>query len=224
MLEIIGMTVEDAKIIEDCGADRIELVSALTEGGLTPSFGLIESVVNSVKIPVNVMIRPHAKSFVYSKEDINIMLKDINTVKSIGANGVVFGMLDKNNNIDEKNLNFLLQYCDNLDVTFHRAIDESNTIESVNILKDYDRITNILTSGGKGSIRDNAKVIKDMMFNSNNIKILLGGGLNFNNIVEIKEVTKANNFHFGTAVRIDKNPFEDIDRQKLKQLVDIISK
>lgn len=224
MLEIIGMTVEDAKIIEDCGADRIELVSALTEGGLTPSFGLIESVVNSVKIPVNVMIRPHAKSFVYSKEDINIMLKDINTVKAIGANGVVFGMLDKNNNIDEKNLNFLLQYCDNLDVTFHRAIDESNTIESVNILKDYDRITNILTSGGKGSIRDNAKVIKDMMFNSNNIKILLGGGLNFNNIVEIKEVTKANNFHFGTAVRIDKNPFEDIDRQKLKQLVDIISK
>lgn len=224
MLEIIGMTVEDAKIIEDCGADRIELVSALTEGGLTPSFGLIESVVNSVKIPVNVMIRPHAKSFVYSKEDINIMLKDIDIVKKIGANGIVFGMLDKYNNIDEESLNFLLQYCDNLDVTFHRAIDESNTIESVNILKDYDRITNILTSGGKGSIRDNTNVIKDMMLNSNNIKILLGGGLNFNNIVEIKEVTKANNFHFGTAVRIDKNPFEDIDRQKLKQLVNIISK
>nr|SUY20301.1 copper homeostasis protein [Clostridioides difficile] len=62
MLEIIGMSVEDAKIIEDVVADRIELVSALTEGGLTPSFGLIESVVNSVKIPVNVMIRHHAKS------------------------------------------------------------------------------------------------------------------------------------------------------------------
>ncbi|MCC0668146.1 MULTISPECIES: copper homeostasis protein CutC [unclassified Clostridioides] len=224
MLEIIGMTVEDAKIIEDCGADRIELVSALTEGGLTPSFGLIESVVNSVKIPVNVMIRPHAKSFVYSKEDISIMLKDINIVKEIGANGVVFGMLDKNDNIDEENLDFLLQYCDNLDVTFHRAIDESNTIESVNILKNYDRITNILTSGGKGNIKDNIKIIKDMMLNSNNIKILLGGGLDFNNIVEIKGVTKANNFHFGTAVRIDKSPFEDIDRQKLKQLVDIISK
>ncbi len=102
MLEIIGMSVEDAKIIEDCGADRIELVSALTEGGLTPSFGLIESVVNSVKIPVNIMIRHHAKSFVYSKEDISIMQKDIGVVKEIGANGVVFGVLDKNNNIDEK--------------------------------------------------------------------------------------------------------------------------
>lgn len=224
MLEIIGMSVEDAKIIEDCGADRIELVSALTEGGLTPSFGLIESVVNSVKIPVNVMIRHHAKSFVYSKEDISIMQKDIGVVKEIGANGVVFGVLDKNNNIDEKNLNVLLKCCDNLDITFHRAIDESNTIDSVKILKDYDKITNILTSGGKGSIFDNIQMIKNMMLSSNHIKILLGGGLNFNNIEKIKELTKASNFHFGTAIRINNSPFEDIDRQKLKQLVNIISK
>lgn len=224
MLEIIGMTVEDAKIIEDCGADRIELVSALTEGGLTPSFGLIERVVNSVKIPVNVMIRHHAKSFIYSKEDIGIMQKDISIIKEIGANGVVFGMLDKDNNIDEKNLNVLLECCDNLDVTFHRAIDESNIMDSIRILKDYDKITNILTSGGRGSIVDNIRILKNMMLNSNHIKILLGGGLNFNNIEKIKELTKANNFHFGTAIRINNNPFEDIDRQKLKKLVNMISR
>ncbi|MDI7818237.1 copper homeostasis protein CutC [Clostridioides difficile] len=224
MLEIIGMTVEDAKIIEDCGADRIELVSALTEGGLTPSFGLIERVVNSVKIPVNVMIRHHAKSFTYSEEDTTIMQKDISIIKDIGANGVVFGMLDKNNNIDEKNLNVLLECCDNLDVTFHRAIDESSIMDSIKILKDYNKITNILTSGGKGNIVDNIQTINNMILNSNHIKILLGGGLNFNNIEKIKELTKASNFHFGTAIRINNSPFEDIDKQKLKQLVNIISK
>ncbi|MCI9976856.1 copper homeostasis protein CutC [Clostridioides difficile] len=224
MLEIIGMTVEDAKIIEDCGADRIELVSALTEGGLTPSFGLIERVVNSVKIPVNVMIRHHAKSFTYSEEDTTIMQKDISIIKDIGANGVVFGMLDKNNNIDEKNLNVLLECCDNLDVTFHRAIDESSIMDSIKILKDYNKITNILTSGGKGNIVDNIQTINNMILNSNHIKILLGGGLNFSNIEKIKELTKASNFHFGTAIRINNSPFEDIDKQKLKQLVNIISK
>ncbi|NJJ35061.1 copper homeostasis protein CutC [Clostridioides difficile] len=224
MLEIIGMTVEDAKIIEDCGADRIELVSALTEGGLTPSFGLIERVVNSVKIPVNVMIRHHAKSCTYSEEDTTIMQKDISIIKDIGANGVVFGMLDKNNNIDEKNLNVLLECCDNLDVTFHRAIDESSIMDSIKILKDYNKITNILTSGGKGNIVDNIQTINNMILNSNHIKILLGGGLNFNNIEKIKELTKASNFHFGTAIRINNSPFEDIDKQKLKQLVNIISK
>lgn len=161
MLEIIGMTVEDAKIIEYCGADRIELVSALTEGGVTPSFGLIEAVVNSVDIPVNVMIRHHANSFVYSNEDISIMLKDIEIVKNIGANGIVLGLLDNYNNIDEPNLKFLLKECGNLDVTFHKAIDETNCIKSIDILNNYSQITNILTSGGKGNILDNIDIIKN---------------------------------------------------------------
>ena len=91
MLEIIGMSVEDAKAIEYCGANRIELVSALTEGGLTPSFSMIEKVINSVDIPVNVMIRNHAKSFRYSGYDLEVMQKDIEIVKSLGANGVELG-------------------------------------------------------------------------------------------------------------------------------------
>ncbi|MBO3443599.1 copper homeostasis protein CutC [Clostridium sp. CCUG 7971] len=222
MLEIIGMTVEDAKIIEYCGADRIELVSALTEGGVTPSFGLIEAVVNSVDIPVNVMIRHHANSFVYSNEDISIMLKDIEIVKNIGANGIVLGLLDNYNNIDEANLKFLLKECGNLDVTFHKAIDETNCIKGIDILNNYSQITNILTSGGKGNILDNIDIIKKMMYKSNNINILLGGGLNFSNINEIKEKTSAKDYHFGTAIRVDKNPFGKIDEVKLKELVKII--
>ncbi|MGL4796716.1 MAG: copper homeostasis protein CutC, partial [Paraclostridium sp.] len=142
MLEIIGMSVEDAIAIEKCGANRIELVSALTEGGLTPSFGLIEAVVNAVKIPVNVMIRHHAKSFVYSDEDIKIMVKDIQKVKEIGANGVVFGMLDINNKIREDQLITLLEASKGLDVTYHRAIDETDVVESIKILNRYEGITN----------------------------------------------------------------------------------
>ncbi|MEG1312003.1 MAG: copper homeostasis protein CutC [Romboutsia sp.] len=224
MLEIIGMCVEDAKVIESCGGDRIELVSALTEGGVTPSFGLIESVVNSVNIPVNVMIRHHAKSFVYSNEDIAIMEKDIEIAKSIGVNGVVFGMLDINNNIDEDSLKILLNKCDGLDVTFHKAIDETNCLESIEIIKKYKNITNILTAGGMGNIKDNIDVIKSMINNYKGINILLGGGLNFDNIEEIKNLTKATDFHFGTAVRVDKNPFGEIDEVKLRKLVNIIHK
>lgn len=91
LIEFIAVTVEDAKLIERSGADRIELVSGLTEGGITPSYGLIEKVVNSVNIPVNVMVRPHAQSFCYSEDDITIMKNDIRIIRSIGANGVVFG-------------------------------------------------------------------------------------------------------------------------------------
>lgn len=223
MLEIIGMTVEDAKMIEDCGADRIELVSALTEGGLTPSFGLIEKVVNSVKIPVNVMIRHHANSFTYSEEDINIMLKDIEIVNSIGANGIVLGLLDNKNKIDEVNLKRLIENDNSLDITFHKAIDETNPVESIKILNSYSKITNVLTSGGKGDIMNNLDTINKMINESKDIKVLLGGGLNFDNIEKIKESICYCDYHFGTAVRIDKDPFKKIDEKKLKELVSILN-
>lgn len=222
MLEIIGMTVEDAKAIESCGADRIELVSALTEAGLTPSFGLIERVVNSVNIPVNVMIRHHANSFVYSKDDIQIMKKDIEIVNSLGANGVVLGLLNLENNIDEDSLIELLEVSGNLDITFHKAIDDTNLINSIEILNKYDKITNVLTSGGHGNIINNIDMINKMTMKADNIKMLVGGGLNFDNIEYILKNTKNTDFHFGTAVRVDKNPFDKIDEVKLKRLVDIL--
>lgn len=223
MLEIIGMSVEDAIAIEKCGADRIELISALTEGGLTPSYGLIESVVNKVKIPVNVMIRHHAKSFVYSDEDIKIMVKDIEKVKEIGANGVVFGMLDTNNIIREDQLKILLEAAKGLDVTYHRAIDETDVIKSIKTLNKYEGITNVLTSAGKGNIAENIEKINEMKKYSGHINILLGGGLNFENIEKIKALTNNKDFHFGTAVRVDKNPFGEIDEEKLIKLVKIIN-
>lgn len=223
MLEIIGMTVEDAKIIEACGADRIELVSALTEGGVTPSFGLIERVINSVEIPVNVMIRHHSNSFIYSEEDINIMLKDIEIVKSLGANGIVLGLLNDNKKIDEINLKKLLNKSKNLDVTFHKAIDETNPVESMKVLNNYEQITNVLTSGGIGNILNNLDTINEMSKLSNNINILLGGGLKFDNIKEIKEKVTSGHYHFGTAVRVNKNPFAKIEELKLKELVKIIN-
>ncbi|AOR22825.1 copper homeostasis protein CutC [Clostridium taeniosporum] len=222
MLEIIGMTLDDARIIEECGADRIELVSALTEGGLTPSFALIESVLKNVKIPVNVMIRNHAKGFIYSDEEIDIMVRDIDIVKKLGANGVVLGMLDINNNVSEVQLERVLKNCNGIDVTFHKAIDEINPIEGMKILNKYNEITNVLTSGGSGNVVKNIPVLKEMIKNSKHIKLLLGGGLNFNNIEIIKENKEFKDFHFGTSVRINNNSFSDIDRNKLKKLVNIL--
>jgi len=221
MIEIIAMSVEDAKKIEYCGANRIELVCALTEGGLTPSFGLLENVIKNVSIPVNVMIRHHNKNFSCSEYDLRIMKNDIQIVKELGANGVVLGSLD-NNRINENDLNILLEDSKGLEITFHRAFDETNVKESLEILKKYD-ITNILTSGGKGKIENNLENLEELVKLSDNINILVGGGLNLENILHIKETTRASDFHFGTAVRFDKNPFKEIDEKELKKLVNMIS-
>lgn len=223
MIEIIALTPDDARRIEACGADRVELISAFSEGGLTPSYGMIEKTVKAVKIPVNVMIRPHAKSFVYSKEEIAIIKKDIVICKELGANGVVFGVLNGSGYIHEENIQELLELCHGLDVTFHKAIDElSHIVEGVKVLSKYPEIKTILTSGGKGKITENIPVIVEMIKNAGHINVMAGGGLSFENIKQVIGGTGVTEYHFGTAVRYNKSIFGDIDMRRLEELVESI--
>jgi len=225
MIEIIGTTIEDVKRIEESGADRIELVSALSEGGLTPSYALIKRAVRSVNIPVNVMIRPHSKSFIYTEEEIQLMVEDIMIAKELNANGVVFGVLNKHNEICIPSLEKLLKACDGIDVTFHKAIDElSDQVKGIEVLANYKQIRNVLTSGGKGDILKNSPIIKNMVEKSKHINIVVGGGLDFENIKEVMKNTKAPQYHFGTAIRNDKSTFGEINTDSLRLLINIIRK
>jgi len=225
MIEIIAATLEDVKRIEKSGADRIELVSALSEGGLTPSYSLIKRVVLSANIPVNVMIRPHSKSFVYTQEEIELMLEDITIAKQLNVNGVVFGVLNEQNEICVPYLEKLLKACEGIDVTFHKAIDElENPVKGIEVLANYNQIKNVLTSGGKGNILENMPVIKNMVEKSKHINILVGGGLDFENIKQVMENTKAPQYHFGTAVRNDKSVFGEINVGKLRLLINTVNK
>jgi copper homeostasis protein len=224
-MELIAATIEDAKKIEAYGGDRIELVSALSEGGLTPSYGLMKSVIESVRIPVNVIIRPHSQSFVYCDEEIEMMKQDIRMAKELGANGVVIGALNEQNQICEQSLNRLLEAAKGLEVTFHRAIDElEHPAEGVKILSNYKSINRILTSGGKGSLSKNKEIIRNMVLHSGHIKILVGGGLNFENVTEIMQGTNAPEYHFGTAVRVERSPFKNISEDLLKKLFELVKK
>lgn len=223
MIEIIGTTLEDVKRIEESGADRIELVSALSEGGLTPSYSLIKRAVRSVNIPVNVMIRPHSKSFVYTEEEIQLMVEDIIVAKELNVNGVVFGVLNKHNEICIPTLEKLLKACEGIDVTFHKAIDElSDKVKGIETLASYGQIKNVLTSGGKGAILENISVIKSMVEKSEHINVIVGGGLDFENIKEIMKNTKAPEYHFGTAIRNHKSILGDINTEMLRLLISTI--
>jgi copper homeostasis protein len=222
MLEIIATTIEDARRIEEGGADRIELVSALVEGGLTPSYALIKNVVQNVKLPVNVMIRPHAKSFIYTEDEIRLMTEDILIAKELKVNGVVLGVLNEKNEIDISSLEKLLKVCDGIDVTFHRAIDElTDPVKGIEILTSFDQIKTVLTSGGRGNIQYNLEIIRNMVEKSKHLHILVGGGLNFMNIQEIMAQSNASDYHFGTAVRDNNSVLGDIDVNRIQELVNI---
>ncbi|MGQ8874724.1 copper homeostasis protein CutC [Paenibacillus sp. TSA_86.1] len=125
ILEVIAVDAVDAQAAEQGGADRIELVSAMSEGGLTPSYGQIEQVVSKVSIPVYVMIRPHSRSFCYSADDLQAMIQDIRVARELGAAGIVIGALTDEGEVDRSFLQTCLLSAQGMRVTFHRAIDSS---------------------------------------------------------------------------------------------------
>lgn len=220
LIEFIAVTVEDAKFIEKSGADRIELVSGLTEGGITPSYGLIEKVVNSVSIPVNVMVRPHSQSFCYSEDDIAIMKNDIRVIRSLGANGVVLGMLDGDGNVDFQQLEELLTEIGTMEVTFHRAIDSSNNIvQNAEKLNQYQEIKTILTSGGHGDWPTRLDTLRKLKEICKETDILIGSGLSKDNIREVHKQVGTNCYHFGTAVRIDHSILKSVSLEKAVEIV-----
>lgn len=221
MLEVIATCLEDVKQIEKAGGNRIELISAYTEGGLTPSYAFIKKAVKAVNIPIHVMIRPHAKSFIYTAEEIEMMKEDIRVAQELGAAGVVLGVLNEQNQIDEEKLADLLSVVDGMNVTFHRAIDEmADLVGAVQTLRNFEKITHILTSGGQGGIVENIPVLHEMQrVSQGDVQLIAGSGVTKENIQQVLNETGISEAHIGTAVREGKSCFTEINQKSVQDLV-----
>ncbi|MGF6550580.1 copper homeostasis protein CutC [Paraburkholderia youngii] len=221
LLEVIATTVADARAAAQAGADRLELVTAMGEGGLTPSVGLIEAVVAAVGIPVNVIVRPHSRSFVYDADDYAVMLRDIRAVKAAGANGIVIGMLDAERTIDREGLARACEAADGLAITFHRAFDEARDLrEALDVLLGFEAVTNVLTSGGKPSVLQAQAVVSELVRQADGspCKVLAGAGLTVDAVADFVSNTHVEAVHFGSGVRVNGNGLAPVDPVKVMQV------
>lgn len=227
ILEVIATHLSDVIDAEKYGADRLELSPGMLEDGITPSFGLIEAAVRNAKIPINVMIRPHSKSFVYDENDIETMIKDIQIAKKLGANGIVFGALTKDGQIDKEVVKRLLAEAEGLDVTFHRAFDYSRNLEEAfECLAEFNQIKRILTAGGKNKATMNIEPLKKLiqLLKQTHIKIMTGYGLRVESLSYFVREVKPEEVHFGSGVRIQNSYKYPIDPDKMKKIKDIFVK
>ncbi|PTQ96380.1 copper homeostasis protein [Paraburkholderia sp. GV068] len=221
LLEVIATTVADARLAAQAGADRLELVTAMGEGGLTPSIGLIEAVVNAVSIPVNVIVRPHSRSFVYDADDHALMLHDVRAVKAAGANGVVIGMLNVDGEIDREQLARAIDAADGLAVTFHRAFDEvRDQQKALDVLLGFNAVTNVLTSGGQPSVLDAEATIRALVrqASGSHCTVLAGAGLTVDAVAGFVSRTQVQAVHFGSGVRVGGNGLAPIDIDKVARV------
>ncbi|MGH8777437.1 copper homeostasis protein CutC [Paraburkholderia sp.] len=221
LLEVIATTVADARLAAQAGADRLELVTAMGEGGLTPSIGLIESVVDAVAIPVNVIVRPHSRSFVFDANDHTVMARDVRAISAVGAHGVVIGMLTPSREIDREGLARLIDAADGLAVTFHRAFDETRDLhEALDVLLGFDAVTNVLTSGGRPSVLQSVDTIRTLVARAagSHCTVLAGAGLTIDAVAGFVRDTAVRAVHFGSGVRVDGNGLAPVDPSKVARV------
>ena len=188
---------DEAILAEKNGAHRIELCSRLDLDGLTPYRNMIKDVINSVKIPVKVMIRPRGGNFVYHDQELDVMKDDILYCKRVNVSGIVFGVLKEDKTVDLIATRLLSDIASGLEITFHKAIDEASSIlTELDRLKSIQAVTNILTSGGADSAMEGCDTIKEMVNRyKGQLTIIAAGKITEQNIIKVHELTGAQEYH-----------------------------
>lgn len=195
-LEVCVESLESVKAARSGGAHRIELCAALSEGGVTPSHGMIEAARRLGPEKLHVLVRARGGNFVYSADEVDCMVSDIEMCRSLGVDGVVVGALTPQGDIDLDACRRMVDAASGMQVTFHRAFDCCNrpleALEQIIALG----CTRLLTSGQQDSAEQGIDLISKLVQQAGDrIIIMPGAGVNENNAAHILNATGAREIH-----------------------------
>lgn len=228
IVEVCCGSIEDVYTANQNNVDRIELNSALELGGLTPSLGTLIESKKITKLPICCMVRPRSAGFYYSESQFESMLFDAQLLLENGADGIVFGFLNKDNTIDitrtNKMVTLIKKY--NKEAIFHKAFDECpDLLVAAAALKNC-KIDRILTSGGLNypTIEKGYPILKKLIENYNDqMTILVGGGVSETNILEIIDNTKLSEIHMSAKHQVfDNGEYLEVSATRLKDIITIL--
>jgi copper homeostasis protein len=193
--EVCVDSVESAVAAQAGGADRVELCDNLFEGGTTPSAGTIALARENLHLGLQVIIRPRGGDFCYSDIEYEIMKRDVEIAKSLGADGIVIGVLEPDGSVDTVRTQFLIELARPLNVTFHRAFDM--TLEPFKALEELVElgVDRILTSGQAYSVLEGLDMIAELVRSAQDRVIILPGGGAERNVKKVVEYCGVNELH-----------------------------
>lgn len=206
--EICANSVESCLAAQEGGADRVELCAGIPEGGTTPSYGEIKLARKLLtKTKLHVIIRPRGRDFLYTPLELERMEEDIRICRELGVDGVVFGCLTEEGEIDREANRRLVELARPMSVTFHRAFDR--TADPMKALEDIISLgcNRILTSGQQPKAIDGINLLAQLEKKLKEyplppIQLLAGSGVNEENIRQIFDATGIHEYHFSARVNV----------------------
>ena len=202
ILEVCAGSIESISAAYKGGAYRVELCSALSEDGLTPSVGMIRYAKSLEGLKVHVLIRPRCGDFVYTEDEIKCMEEDIRICRDLDVDGVVIGALTRDSEIDIDTCKRLVEaaYSDEgsskMNITFHRAFDVCRNPEEA--LEQIISLgcNRLLTSGQATSAEKGIPMLSKLVKQADGrIIIMPGAGVNEQNAARILDETGATEIH-----------------------------
>lgn len=228
VLEVVVETREDAQAAEAGGADQIEVKCDYLEYGLTPSWGMLKTIATSVVCDVLCMIRPHARSQVYSEHDLAAMEEDIRLVKELPVKGFLVGCLTPEGELDVPVLQRLKAAADPLDLHGHLAWEQTrDTLKTLEQLGELG-FQSVRTSGGdgiSGQVLENVERIKLYAQKApEGMDLFLAGGVRLENLSALISKTGITHIHSGSGVREPEERTGSVKGEKVRIMKKIISK
>ena len=225
ILEVIVTNADEARAAQLGGADRLELIDNYPAGGTTPSPQMIESVKNSVKIPVQVMIRARGGDFFYSPTELEMMKESIRLCKKTKVAGIVFGILKRDNRIDVDTSREIIALAEGMSITFHAAFDQTpDQFHALETLAQLGGIDRVLTMTLHNDTPEGRQKVKEMVrIASGRISVMPAlSPVSVDAVREIVCQTGVRELHFGRFVRSPHQYTGKIDTEKIAQIKSVV--
>jgi len=220
ILEVIATSATDALEAERGGANRLELVRDLHVGGLTPELNLIREVLDSVSIPVRVMLRERNDFLAGDAREVQQLCSLAGEFSSLPVEGLVLGFV-KEGKLDLECISKLQACAPNLKTTVHHAFEEVEPLTAIQEIKELKQVDRILTYGGLGDWETKIdRLLGYQKAGFPEIKLLVGGGLDVETIAMIAAKTSLREFHVGRAARHPPTVAGSVRREKVSALIE----
>jgi len=218
VIEVIVQTLEDAREAARGGADRLEIVRSIREGGLTPPLSLVRAIAAETGLPLRVMVRENS-GFGTSAAELRALRSAASAFAAEAIDGLVIGFA-ANGQPDIRAVKHVLEAAPNAWVTFHRAFDAlADPLSAIDSIVDIRGVDRILTSGGTGVPAARTVRIREFVERAGDrLIILAGGGVDLQTFISMARCSWVREVHVGRLARATDDPDAPVCAAKVQML------